>query len=110
MLIAHIQRRDHAAQVTGKKLQDVAPQHLQAQLPQYLFGQFGLAGAQPGLLLQAHRAVLLGLEIGRITVRQGEQVAPPNERQQAAEHHHEQQVQGAGQDRGAADVFVAGHP
>ncbi len=59
VFFAHIHRCDRRAHVLSKELQDIAPQHVQGQLAQHLFGQFGLAVAQPSLLFQAPRNLLL---------------------------------------------------
>ncbi|MNF69661.1 hypothetical protein D3C84_515490 [compost metagenome] len=55
-------------EVLRAKLQNVAPEHIERQLPQHLFGQFGLAVAQPGLLFQATGAGLLRGEVGTVAL------------------------------------------
>jgi hypothetical protein len=59
VFFAHIQRRHRRAHVLGEELQDIATQHIQRQLAKHLFGQLGLAVAQPGLPFQAARDLLL---------------------------------------------------
>ncbi len=64
-------RRHGSAQVLRAELQNVAPQQVERQLPQHLFGQLGLAVAQPGLLLQALGTGLLRGEGSRCSFATG---------------------------------------
>ena len=108
VLFADIQRGHGAAQVLRTELQDVAPQQIEAQLPQHLFSQFGLAIAQPGLLLQAMGAGLLRGKVGAVTVGQIEQVATANVSQQATDASDEQQVETDAPDCRAPHLIVTG--
>jgi len=59
VFFTHVQRGDRRAHVLGEELQDIASQHVQGQLAEYLLGQLGLAIAQPGGLLEAPCNLLL---------------------------------------------------
>ena len=63
MIFSHVNRRDNGTQILGTELQDIAPQHIEGQTPQHLFGQFGLAVAQPCLAFKALSGLNLRLEV-----------------------------------------------
>ncbi|MNG93289.1 hypothetical protein D3C79_522470 [compost metagenome] len=109
MLVTHVQRADHAAQVTGEETQDVVTEHGQGQLAEHLFGQLRLPVAQPGLVLQALGRALLGLEVFVIGARQRQQVAPAEVGQQGAEANDEQHEGRYDRDGDIADLLVACH-
>jgi len=62
VVFTHVNCRHHRPQILGAELQDIAPQHVQGQTAQHLFGQFSLAVTQPGLLFKALRSLDLRLE------------------------------------------------
>ncbi|MNR03208.1 hypothetical protein D3C85_1190910 [compost metagenome] len=107
VVFAHINSRYGGAQVLRAELQDVATQHVQAQLPQHLLGQFGLAVAQPGLLLQTMSAGLLAGKVDAVVLRQGHQIATPDIRQQPTDPGNEQQVEADAHDRGTSHFIIA---
>jgi hypothetical protein len=59
VVFTHINGRDHRTQVLRAELQNIAAQHVQGQTAQHLFGQFGLAVTQPGLLFKTLRSLNL---------------------------------------------------
>ena len=109
MLVAHVQRPDHTAQVRGKEPQNVVAEHVQGQLPKHLLSQLGLAVAQPGLVLQALGRTLLGLEVVVVTAGQRQQIAAPQVRQQGAEANDQQHERRNGGYGDGADLLVACH-
>ncbi len=106
MFFTHIKRRDGSAEVLRAELQNVAPQQVQCQLPQYLLGQLRLAVAQPRLLLEAFGAGQLGGEVGAVVGRQVEQITAADVGQQPTDTDDENQIKGDAPDSGAAHVFV----
>lgn len=52
VVLTDVHRRHRSAEVLRQKLQNIAAQHVQRQLPEHLFGQFALAVAQPCHFLQ----------------------------------------------------------
>ncbi|MNO46572.1 hypothetical protein D3C76_368600 [compost metagenome] len=107
VFFAYINGRHGSAQVLRAELQDVAPQQVQRQLPQHLFGQLGLAVAQPGLLLQPVGTGLLRRQGRRVALRQIDQIATTDVRQQCADSGNEQQIKGDAPDRGTTHFLVA---
>ncbi|MNE25515.1 hypothetical protein D3C80_1188470 [compost metagenome] len=110
VFVAGVQGAHGAAQVAGKKAQDIVAEHWQGQLPQHLAGQFGLPGAQPGLALQALVGTLLGLKAAGIAAGQRQQVAATQVGQQAAEQDDKHQVDGNRHHGGGIHRFVARDP
>ncbi len=109
MFVAHIQRADHAAQVTGEEAQDVVTEHGQGQLAEHLFGQLRLPVAQPCLVFQVFGRALLGFQVFVIATGQRQQVAPPEVGQQGAEADDEQHEGRHDRDGHTVDPLVARH-
>ncbi|MNJ43768.1 hypothetical protein D3C77_387910 [compost metagenome] len=108
MLVSHIKRCHHTAEVMGEKTQNIVAQHGQGQLPEHCFGQLRLAGAQPGLLLQALGRALLGLQAAGVARRQRQQVAPAQKGQQCTEQDDKDQIDRNRHHGEGADFFAAG--